>query len=67
MKNSKINLLFFLFREDKSQIAFAAVVTIFVSSHKDTGTTVFTWAFTAQAMDFTVLVNLNGGRKITYV
>lgn len=51
-------LLFFLLGIYECQVAFAAVVTIFVGSHKDTGTAGFAGALTTQTVDLAVFVDL---------
>jgi cyanophycinase-like exopeptidase len=44
--------------EDKSLAAFAAVLTIFVGSHEDTGATLFARAFAAKSVYLSVLIDL---------
>lgn len=58
------HLLFFWLTKHKSQVTFATVMTILVSSHEDTSTTVLARALASQTMDLTVLVNLQYKTRI---
>ena len=44
--------------KDKSLAAFAAVLTILVGSHEDTGATLFARAFAAKSVDLSILIDL---------
>lgn len=59
----KILSLLLVLGEDERERAFATVMAIFMGRHEDTGAAIFTWAFTAQAMNLTVFVNLRKRRR----